>query len=173
MEWGQWTWELVDDGGDFEVCLFCLIAIPVAWRDQGYFPGPVWEGHPTQKNLYSLLHIKRVRPTALSGVTVPEWLQLEVMIVPVWNILKWYVLCSFQTQWKAFCPSENVTDCRPHNGFVVRRHLLQVGAVMGDTDSSSGSLTNHCSCPSSVQRGALGMLLNHLNNGKPAKLAEY
>lgn len=76
------------DEVDFEVCFFGLTAIPMARGNQVYISTFVWEGHPTPKNLYSLLHIGRIWPMVLSEVTVPEWLRLDVMIVPVGNILK-------------------------------------------------------------------------------------
>lgn len=127
-----------------------VYSVLLQWN-QGYFEASVWKGHPTQKNLYSLLHIGKVGPMAVSEATVPKWQWLEVMIVPVWNVLKWCVLSSFQTQWEAFCAPENVTDCRPHNGFVIRGHLsgeslcsdgFQVGAIMDDTYSSSDPFSN-------------------------------
>lgn len=43
---------------------------------------------PAPKNLYSLFHIGRIWPMVLSEVTISEWLRLDVMIVPVGNILK-------------------------------------------------------------------------------------
>lgn len=67
-----------------------LVLLRFQWPrgNQIYISTFVWEGHPTQKNLYSLLHIGRIWPMALSQVTVPQWLRLDVMIVPVGNILK-------------------------------------------------------------------------------------